>query len=167
MHKKAQEEMVGFVLVVAVVAVIFLVFLGIALRKPGAEQETTRVDELDLFLDAMLEFSTDCEVAGSSLNVKDLIFHVQKGKLCSPPSLSASQVLNETVKELIEASWEFGDDRLFLDYYIQIVRETSGGGVSSLVSKHGRATGLNNPKTTEKPIGEGIRIILTIDENRN
>ncbi len=56
MNKKSQEEMVGFVMVVVVVAVIFLVFLGIMMRKPGAAEDRTQINEVSLFLDAFFSW---------------------------------------------------------------------------------------------------------------
>jgi len=50
--KKAQEEMVGFVLIVVLVAIIAVIFLGITLRKPSNKigQESER---LSSFLSAV------------------------------------------------------------------------------------------------------------------
>ena len=54
MNRKAQEEIVGFVLIVVIVAIIFLVFLGIMIRQPG---EVTSKESRDVsqFLGSMME----------------------------------------------------------------------------------------------------------------
>jgi hypothetical protein len=71
--KKAQEEMVGFVLIMLIVAVIFLVFLAIFVRNGLINRD---VDSLEIshFLDSMLEYTTECSLDDgfTFLNLGDL-----------------------------------------------------------------------------------------------
>src|SRR3989344_4393404 len=58
--RKAQEEMVGFVLIMVIVAVVFLVILGIMIRKPaGSEKESKDIYQ---FMESMMEYTTDCAI---------------------------------------------------------------------------------------------------------
>jgi len=57
-NKKAQEEMVGFALIIIVVAVILLVFLSIGLRKDGREDVESY--EVASFIQSLLQYHTSC-----------------------------------------------------------------------------------------------------------
>ena len=58
-NKKSQEEIVGFVVVIVLIAVIALVFLGLSLTKKQEPIESRQVSNL---LGAMLQYTTDCSV---------------------------------------------------------------------------------------------------------
>ncbi len=107
MRKKGQEEIVGFVLIVLIVSVILLVFLGIFLRKDVSK---TANPEVSQFLDSMSAITTECSLnAGYSYeNYQDLLKDCNEGKLCA--SGKACDILKNTTKSLIEASWNFSPD---------------------------------------------------------
>jgi hypothetical protein len=108
--RKGQEEMVGFVLIILLVAIIFLVFLGLFLRK-GNSDNSIESGEISQFLDSMLEYTSNCSLnSGYSYeNVKDLATECERGALCSN-NKEACIVLKETSKEIIESSWQFGSE---------------------------------------------------------
>jgi len=174
-NKKSQEEMVGFVMVVALVAVIFLVFLGIMMRKPGAEEDRTRVDEVSLFLDAMLEYSTDCEVAGSRLNFKDAIIEAKETNRCPGTGVDGNlkENLEELSKEIIEKSWNPGQDKPVKGYLFEVVFEKADdpllrseeAEIIAISAFPGGSPDEREAKTAEKPIGKGIKVSLKIYEN--
>ena len=72
MNKKGQEEMVGFALIIIIVAVILLVFLGISYRT----SKTVEINsyEVEGFIQSFLQTTSSCEGAREFLSVKDLIF---------------------------------------------------------------------------------------------
>ena len=71
-NKKAQEEMVGFSLIIIIVAIIILVLFSVSLRSKGNIQESY---ETDNFMQAFLQYTTECSVSYSSnyLDVRRLI----------------------------------------------------------------------------------------------
>ena len=58
-EKKGQEEMVGFALILILVAIIVLVFIGFSIRSP--EKESVESYEVESFLQSMLQYTTECE----------------------------------------------------------------------------------------------------------
>ena len=103
-HKKAQEEIVGFVLIILIVSVILLVFLGIFLRKDTSK---TGNPEVSQFLEAISGTTTECSLNGGYSFVKysELVAGCKEGKICS--SGGACDVLKNVTKNLIESSWSF------------------------------------------------------------
>ena len=171
-NKKSQEGMVGFVMVVVVVAVIFLVFLGITLRKPGATEDRTRVNEVSIFLDAMLEYTTDCEVAGSKLSYKDAIIEAHETNRCPGTGVygDLKPYLSDLSKKIIEESWNPGADKPYKGYILEAVFETANDpyrtNPNALIINPSLGGGAEREaKTAEKPIGQGITVTLKIYEN--
>ena len=129
MNKKAQEEMVGFVLIMLVVAVILLVFLGIYLS--GNKQESTESAEIAQFLGAAFEYTTDCnrDAGYNPYRINDLIKECgsNEGKLCQGSSRNVCQALGDNLKNLIESSWNFQANSPQTGYELSITRETITG----------------------------------------
>lgn len=102
-RKKAQEEMVGFVLIVVLVAVIGVVILGISLRK----QDTTAVqesEELNSFLSSISHFTTDCQTSELKYRtVGNLIVDCYEAEQCLDGKLTC-KVLEDTLKNLLDHS---------------------------------------------------------------
>src|SRR3989344_58350 len=103
-NKKAQEEIVGFVLIILIVSVVLLVFLGIFLRK---DTNKTGDSEVSQFLDSISETTTECSFNGgySYIKYSELIASCNEGKICS--SGGACDILKNVTKNLIESSWNF------------------------------------------------------------
>ena len=63
--------MVGFVMIVVLVAIVSVIFLGISFRS-GSEESARDSSEIHQFLDSMMEYTTECalryEPAYSQLN---------------------------------------------------------------------------------------------------
>jgi hypothetical protein len=109
--KKGQEEIVGFVLIVVLVAIIFLVFLGIYLRQktPINQKESKDVSQ---FLESAMEYTTECAVGAepdySSLG--RLVKDCQSRAICKPSGREACDILKETISKAVESSWNIGVD---------------------------------------------------------
>lgn len=127
MERKGQEEMVGFVLIMLVVAVIFLVFLGIYLNKSNSA-EPTESTEISAFLESAFEYTTNCTSVDPSnpSKVKKLIRECYTGQRCLDGEDSC-RVLQSTLRSLIESSWNFGNNSQEQGYELTIVRETETG----------------------------------------
>jgi hypothetical protein len=106
--RRAQEEIVGFVMIVLIVVIIFVILLGIFLRQDGPSE---RLDSSKAyqFLESALEHTTDCAInfEPSFSNVGDLIKECDSGSRCTSGE-TACEVLNSTLVELIDVSFELG-----------------------------------------------------------
>ena len=70
-NKKAQEEVMGFVIIVLIVIIIGLVFFAFSLRRAGQGPEPQQA-ELDDFRDTMLKYTTDCEIGMKNQSIREL-----------------------------------------------------------------------------------------------
>lgn len=99
--KKAQEEIVGFVLVMVLIAVVALVFLGLQLRQKPAASESKQVANL---LDAMLKYTTECSVSLPQYEtLRDLIKSCYEQAKCSN-GMQACQYLQDTADKMLLAA---------------------------------------------------------------
>jgi hypothetical protein len=118
-NKKAQEEMVGFVAVVVLVAVIFLVFLGIAIRQgaPATQKESRDVSQ---FLQSSMELTTECAIYEPAyLNLAALIKGCYSGEICTTGENSCD-MLKRTMKDVIELNWKIGEESVFKGYMLNV-----------------------------------------------
>ncbi len=124
-NKKGQEELVGFVMIVIIVAVIFLVLLGIFVRQ---DFETSDKDSTEVFqfLEASMEFTTECAVGFepdfSSLG--ELINDCYLGRKCVNEE-SACDVLNNTLENVLESSWNIDSKGFYKGYEFFSVYSTN------------------------------------------
>jgi len=126
MKKKAQEEMVGFVLIMLVVAVIFVIFLGIFLKKGATE--TADSEEISQFLEAISEYTTECGPTSYPEKLSRVVTLCSEGKKCNIASTEdPCDILADTLEELVNASWNFNENSPTKGYQISAIRETADG----------------------------------------
>jgi len=119
-RKKAQEEMVGFVLIIVLVAVIALILFAIGIRKPK-EEGTSR--DIDNFLSSALLFTTECKPSlERNYDLKDLIKACYEGEDCLSGE-KACNVLNKTANNLIKTSWEISEESKERGYIFKIYQK--------------------------------------------
>ncbi|MFH0831835.1 MAG: hypothetical protein V1886_03145 [archaeon] len=120
---KAQEEIIGFVLIIVLIAVISLVFLGLQLTK---KQEAVESSEVENILGAMLSYTTDCSVYPPAYeSFADLIKSCYKGLKCRDGS-AACQSLNELSQGMLNATLPSVEgDRLLNAYQLNISYSTT------------------------------------------
>ncbi len=72
-NKKAQHEMIGFVLIIIIVVVIGLVFLMFSIKKPTTNVQTSA--ELSSLLEASMLYTTECSTTfiPEYYNINELI----------------------------------------------------------------------------------------------
>lgn len=116
--KCSQEEMVGFALIIVLVMVILLIFLWLSLRSP-AKQDVESY-EVERFIQAFLQYTTNCRNELEYLSVQKLIFACSDEDLCQD-GRNSCDVLNRTLQELIEESWKTGDERPVKGYELKIM----------------------------------------------
>ena len=117
--KKGQEEIVGFALIIIIVAVVLLFLLSFSLKS--SEKEEVESTEVSSFLQASLQYTTECETdsggSGNSgkLSLQDLIFECIDGGLCKDTDETGEkdscEALNSTWEGIVEESWNVDDCR--------------------------------------------------------
>lgn len=114
-NKKAQEEIVGFVLVIVIVAVVFLIFLGFSIRDTS--EVTTESKDVHQFLESSMEYTTDCVTSfyPDYRKLGEMFEECLSNTKCLDERDSC-EVLNETLSEIIESSWQIGEDRPLKGY---------------------------------------------------
>lgn len=140
-RKKAQEEIVGFVLIVVIVAVIFLVFLAISLRRTGSATEKDSRDVFQ-FLESMTSYTTDCAVSYEPAfsDIGDLARECYSSSNCVSGK-TACQVLNRTLQEVIESSWKVGKDRPVKGYIFNSTYSSSATSKEVMLIRVGSCNG--------------------------
>ena len=104
-NKKAQEEIVGFAIIVIIVSLIILFFLVFSLSG----KSKTESYEAESFLQSLLQHTSSCQISSKFLDVQDLITACYNAQACGSGE-DACSALNETVMPLIEKSWPIGPD---------------------------------------------------------
>ncbi len=134
--KGAQEEMVGFAMIIIIVAIVLLVLLGISLNRPKA---TTGVEsyEVESFILAAMQQTSTCSVdsGASYLDVRGLIIECDNGQTCSDGQNTCS-VLNSTIKDVLKDAWQVGADRPVKGYELNVTAKDR----IMLTIKEGNAT---------------------------
>jgi len=104
--KKGQEEMVGFGLIVIIVAVIVLIFVSFGLRDKGENYQNSY--EIESFTQTLLQYTTDCEDNLGFLKIQKLIFLCTDREKCLDERDSC-EVLNQTIDEIMKETWKIQD----------------------------------------------------------
>lgn len=151
-NKRSQEEMVGFALIMIIVAVVLLVFLGLSLRN--SQQEEVESYEVDSFISSFLQYTTDCEENYEYLSIEDLISSCVNGDSCSD-GRNMCEVLADVIEEIVERSWDVGEDNPIMGYELKILLENQ----EILIMNEGNET--KNYKSSVHKGGKGEEIIFS------
>ena len=100
--KFGQEEMVGFALIMIIVAIIILVFVALSITKP--QEEGVNSYEVESFLQALLQQTTDCDDYQGYLSVQDVIFRCKSEGYCTD-GRNTCDILNTTLEEITSNFW--------------------------------------------------------------
>lgn len=141
--KSGQEEMVGFALIMIIVAVILLIFLSFSLRK--TEKETVESYEVNSFIQSFLQYTTDCRDNLEYLSIQKLIFDCYDKDKCIDER-ETCDVLNSTLKDILNESWKVEGDRPIKGYELKIIIDESE---EMLIIKKGNVT--KNSKGATEP----------------
>lgn len=123
--KRGQEEIVGFVLIIVLVAVVFLIFLGFSIRQ--VPSTTTESIDVSQFLESSMEYTTSCVTSfyPDYRKLGELFKECLSNTKCLDER-ETCDVLNETLSEIIENSWLIGEDRPLKGYEFVSEYEPSG-----------------------------------------
>jgi hypothetical protein len=117
MNKKAQDEMVGFAVILVIVSVVLLVVLGFALRSPNESKLESY--EVESFIEASLQYTTECKNYLGFMPVQDLIISCEAEGTCTDGKNSCD-ILNSTLDNLITKSWNVVQGSPVKGYELQI-----------------------------------------------
>ncbi|MFZ1970903.1 MAG: hypothetical protein WAU65_01855 [Candidatus Nanoarchaeia archaeon] len=159
-NKRAQEEMIGFALIIIIVSIILLVFLGFFLNSSG--NQTVQSYEAESFVTSTLQTSTQCQNYYGYISVRDLIFMCGSGTNCldrtNNPSINSCQILNSTLRGILNQTWIVGQGSSIKGYIMNI--SSSTGEIFSV--KEGNIT--SNSQGNSQPLSKGgtsVRIIFS------
>lgn len=102
-NNKGQEEMVGFALIMIIVSIIIVVFIALTLTKP--QTEDVQSYEVESFLQALLQQTSDCQDNFGYLSVQNLIFRCKSEEYCND-GIGTCEVLNSTLKDITGNFWD-------------------------------------------------------------
>jgi len=106
MNKKAQEEMIGFVLIVVLIVVIALVFLGINLRS--GEKTDIKSKNIQNLLQSLEQITTKCQTTTEYLDIQDLTKECVDKGVCNEEK--ACDVLKHELSEILDKSLPAGTE---------------------------------------------------------
>jgi hypothetical protein len=137
-NRKAQEEMVGFVLIVVIVVIIGLVVLGIMIRNPQNESVKDSTDVAQ-FIGSVLEYTSPCAKGHEPayLNVRDLIVECYRGTSCSNGNQTCLE-LNRTLANLINNSLNIKEESFYTGYTLNLSIYSNSSSQNFLYLKEGQ-----------------------------
>lgn len=127
MSRRGQEEVVGFVAIILIVALVVIFFLGISLRDKS--QNVGESQALSQFIEGAKKFTTSCD-----LGLKERYANLERlAEECyrNPQSLcvngmNACEVYNDTVIGMLDTTWKVGSDNPVKGYLWNISYERAG-----------------------------------------
>lgn len=138
--KSGQEEMVGFGLIIIIVAIIFIVLISLYIKKPTEELSDY---EINSFIQSALQYTTTCEDVSGNLTLQKVIGKCQDNELCAYRNMNPCIILNATIKNMIKESWgNVGTEGQIRGYnfIINVTERTSEEEIQFLNIKNGVAT---------------------------
>lgn len=115
--RKGQEEIVGFVAIIVIMALVAVFFLGISLRNQ--DQSLGESKELSQFIESTKKFTTECDLGLREryANIEDLAVECYRNveSVCVNGK-SVCSSYNETILKIIDSNWKIGEDRPIKGY---------------------------------------------------
>lgn len=120
--KKAQHEIVGFVIIVVIVSVVGLILLSFNIGREAPKQTSA---EISHFLQSSMYHTSSCAInyIPQYKDIEDLIKLCYNGQRCLDGK-DACDVLNSTLKELIENGFDISESGINKAYKMNIYYTT-------------------------------------------
>ncbi len=151
-NKRAQEEMIGFALIIVIVAVILLIFVGFAITKP--QSENVESYEVESFIQSILQYTTNCSDNLERLSVQKIIFDCKSNLKCTDDR-NTCDVLYNTLTEIMAESWRIGNTPV-LGYALNISVEDKN------IVNIAEGNKTNNFKGSFQKLPKDIDVILNV-----
>ena len=154
----AQEEMMGFVLIVILVAIIGLIFLSIALRT---EKESPNDRNIQNLLQSLEQVTTECKTNVEYLDITDLTKKCVEQGTCNGEN--ACEVLERELKNILNKSLPCGEEFPVKSYEMAIFYNDTTTFSEIMNIKKGEWEGKKVGAEYKSPINSGeITTILKI-----
>ena len=150
--KKAQEEMIGFALIVVVISVILLIFLRFSLTNN--EREAVESYEVESFIQSSLQYTTECKDNFEYLSIQDVIYECRDGITCVNGE-NPCTILSSDLKGITEKGWKTGTDSPVKGYSLVI----NSLNESLIEISDGNLTGNSKGSSQFLPNGIEIRFV--------
>jgi hypothetical protein len=137
LNKKAQQEIVGFIIIMVIVIVIGLFFLVFWIKQYPASYSSVNVQN---FLKSSMRVTTDCKFSIDFLDLEDAIRGCYENKVCSN-GISSCDTLNQTFLDLIDKSWVISNESSTSAYSLLINYEQNESSQAIFSSEKGDCTG--------------------------
>lgn len=99
LNRKAQEELVGFGIIVAIVMIILMIFMVFYFNRPRDNFYNSQ--EVSSFLEALLQTKTNCEDLFEFKSVQDVIIMCERNERCLQGE-DACEIMEEYILEIIK-----------------------------------------------------------------
>ncbi len=162
MFKKAQQEIVGFVLIVVIVVIALLVFMVIKAGSPTKVYESVTTDNI---ITGIMLVTTQCK---TNLNtdyrtIGDLLEDCYNNKRCQNIEKNSCDVLNQTLKEILDNVLDI--EAMINAYEINYTFFSEEGSEEKIFFSNGVCLGTiygSNPQLRILNKDEGVAIDLKI-----
>ncbi|VVB83672.1 Uncharacterised protein [uncultured archaeon] len=118
--KLAQEEMVGFAVIVVIVGVILLILLSFLIKTP--DQTIVQDSEIESFIESSLQYTTDCDSQIGFLPVQELIISCENGDICID-GRDSCDVLKSNLGNMVTKGWNVGTQSAVKGYEFKITAD--------------------------------------------
>jgi hypothetical protein len=117
--RKGQEEIVGFVLIVVIIVVAFVIFLGIKLRNPEPAQKQSEI--IYQFLESAMEQTTECVLNQNGRNavMDDLVKECYSNNNVCNSGETSCNVVEKTMVNILNNTWKVGPEYPYKGYEIK------------------------------------------------
>jgi len=111
MDKRAQEEIVGFAVIVVIVAIILVIILAFMLNKGTGKVTFQTSFQAESFIHSVLQYTSDCSDGLTYLPLQELTISCDNNEQCID-GRNACDVLNSTITSIISksSSWNVGEN---------------------------------------------------------
>lgn len=118
-NKRAQHEIIGFVIIVVIVIVAGLFFLSFSLRRNKTSMQSSA--EISNLIEVSMHYTTECAIdyIPKYENLQDLIKSCYNQEICLDEQNSCS-VLNKTLERILNQSLKIGLDSKNKAYKVNI-----------------------------------------------
>lgn len=172
LNQKAQQEIMGFIIIILIIVIIGVVFLGIYLKPQY--NISTKDAEINNLLISISKYTTDCykDSEPNYRTIEDLVIDCYQYRKCA--STSSCEVLNRTYSEMLSKIWIAGDNSAVKFYEIKAYYQANlsdsstkaapffilgaGNSTGCLTSKAGQK--INSLENPEESILTELRVCL-------
>lgn len=120
---KAQQEIIGFVIIVLIVVIVGVIFLGISLQKDSGIETTDA--EISNFLITTMRYTSNCskDFEADYRTISGLISATYDGRSCLD-GRKAEDVLKQELTKILDSLWTAGEEYKTKYYKLTIYFQT-------------------------------------------